>query len=287
MDCILESCGRNTAPAIALYCLALDPEETVFVVSSDHLIRDEIAYRKAMAKDREAAAQGFLVIFGLRPEYPETGYGYIEAGPGSEDGIQRVKAFKEKPDCATAEFYIAAGRFFWNSGMFCFKAKVFLEELGRGAPEILTASRKAYTSAERSIGADGGNILNVAEPVMEAIPVNSIDYAVMEKERRLRRPLLHRLEWRDLGSWVSIYAARDKDEPETASTMDTYSRDSRNNLVLGSGRPIAPIGVDDLIVVDSGGATLVAKRGESQRVKEVVELLGQRGNAKNTRCCQL
>jgi mannose-1-phosphate guanylyltransferase len=272
---ILEPVGRNTAPAIALACLALDPEEIVLVTPSDHTIEDEGSYREAVFRAAEAAADGRLVTFGLKPEYPETGYGYIEIDmadyEGETRGYWRAASFREKPDKATAETYIAEGRFFWNSGMFCFKAGVLLDELRRSAPDIYESTAATYLSADRS-PRDIYSVISPDELAMKSIRADSIDFAVMEKSDRVA-VIPCSIEWNDLGSWDAIYEARAKDKDGSSIPADTISLDSRNNLVLSGKRPIALVEVDDIIVIDTDEGLLVMKRGEGQRVKEVVDLL--------------
>ena len=169
---LLEPVGRNTAPAIALACLGLDPEDIVLVSPSDHVIRKAEAYEECLRKAEEFAKKGFMVTFGITPTGPETGYGYIEAN--GED----VKRFVEKPDLETAKKYVASGRFFWNSGIFCFKAATFLDELSTYSPDILTAAKIAFANAKKE---NKDALVRVDHEDMMNIPSNSIDYAVMEK----------------------------------------------------------------------------------------------------------
>jgi mannose-1-phosphate guanylyltransferase len=182
---LLEPVGRNTAPAIALACLAVDPGELVLVTPSDHLIKDGAAYNKAIVKAKALAEQDYLVTFGITPEHPETGFGYIEA-----DG-EVVKAFHEKPDKATAEKYLEANKnkpdiqYFWNSGMFCFRAGIFLEELKKYSPEIYQKSLEAYDTTDKS------HFLRITHDAMAAIPEESIDYAVMEKSSKVKVVVHH------------------------------------------------------------------------------------------------
>ena len=170
---LLEPAGRNTAPAIALACFDLDPEEIVLVTPSDHLIKNQNAYETAVAQAIEHAERNNLVTFGITPSYPETGYGYIEA-----DGLH-VKSFKEKPDAKTAQKYIEAGNYYWNSGMFCFKAGIFLEELKAYAPKMYDAAQLAYENANKE------DMIRVMHDDMLAIPEDSIDYAVMEQSKKV------------------------------------------------------------------------------------------------------
>lgn len=270
---ILEPVGRNTAPAITLACLALPPEEIVLVTPSDHTIDNEPAYREAVSRAVLAATAGRLATFGLRPEYPETGYGYIETDnddpEGERRGYWRVASFREKPDRATAESYIADGRFYWNSGMFCFKAGIFLDELKRHAPDIYAASEAAYLTADRSRRASSSYpTISPDETSMIAIRAESIDYAVMEKSDRVA-VVPCSIAWNDLGSWDSIYDARAKDRDGNSAPTEAQLIDATRNLVLSSARRVAMIGVEDLIVIETDSELLIAKRGASQRVKEI------------------
>ena len=245
---LLEPVGRNTAPAIALACLTLDPEETVLVTPSDHLVKDQEAYVRVLQKANALAQEGFLVTFGITPRYAETGFGYIEA-EGEE-----VRAFHEKPDIVTAQAYVEAGNYYWNSGMFCFKAGVFLEELKRFAPEIYAASERAIAHA-----ADDG-MVRIRREDMLAIPENSVDYAVMEKSEKVK-VVPADIGWSDVGSFDAL--------------AEELPNDARNNLII-SDKVTELIDVDDLIVVDTADALLVSKKGSSQKVKEIVKKLKER-----------
>ncbi len=249
---LLEPVGRNTAPAIALACFALAPEEIVLVTPSDHLIKDEKAYIEAIANAKGLATVDNLVTFGITPQYPEIGFGYIEA-----DG-QNVRSFKEKPDAVTAQAYLDAGNYYWNSGMFCFKASIFLEELKRYSPEIYEASLTAYNNAKSN------DVIRINHDDMMAIPEDSIDYAVMEKSDKVK-VIPSDIDWSDLGSFESL-------DEEIPSSENVININSSNNLIL-SPKQVATIDVDDLIIIDTADALLVSKKGSSQKVKEVVKKL--------------
>ncbi len=259
---LVEPVGRNTAPAIALACLGFDPDEVVLVTPSDHLIGDEAAYAAAVRNAVGLAEAGNIVVFGIEPSYPETGFGYIEL-----DG-DRVKSFREKPDAETARRYVEAGSYFWNAGMFCFKAGTFLKELESLAPEIFIASKTAY---ERAAGAT--KPLRVARADMEAIPSISVDYAVMEKSGKIACVPCD-IGWSDVGSFDALYDAM----PGTGDALrgnaaEVVEVGGRGNLVLGDGRVVALVDVEDLIVVDTPDGLLITKRGSSQKVKDVVDAL--------------
>lgn len=273
---VLEPLGRNTAPALALACLSLSSEELVLVTPSDHVIRDEPAYRRAVEDALAAASSGLLVTFGFKPDYPETGYGYIEAEE-PEPGLawRSVRSFREKPGRERAELYCHDGSFFWNSGMFCFKAGVYLAELGRHAPDILESSVKAYAGAARGYGEElEAEALQPEYAAMSAIRADSIDYAVMEKtDKSAVVPCA--IGWSDVGSFDALYDLSDKDKEGNALSEDSLATDSRRNLVVGGGRRVVLVGLEDCIVVDTPDALLVVARGKSQGVKDAVERLAR------------
>jgi mannose-1-phosphate guanylyltransferase len=272
---LLEPVGRNTAPAIALSCLALDPEEIVLVTPSDHLIKDETAYMEALKNAKALAQHDNLVTFGITPQYPEIGFGYIEAdtqASAKSEGLS-VKQFKEKPDLETAKSYLAenltlnaerlALKFYWNSGMFCFKAGVFLEELKKYSPEIYEASLLAYNSAKVD------EMIRISYDDMLAIPEDSIDYAVMETSDKVK-VIPSDIAWSDLGSFESL-------DEEIESSHKVINIDSTNNLVI-SPKQVATIDVNDLVIIDTPDALLVSKKGSSQKVKAVVKELKEQGS---------
>ncbi len=256
---VLEPIGRNTAPAIALACMALDANEIVLVTPSDHLIKNISAYKSVSDRARLLADEGFLVTFGIVPAFAETGFGYIES-VGEE-----VKAFHEKPDAQTAQGYVDAGNYYWNSGMFCFKAGVFLEELKKHSPEIFETSKLAFDNKKIE-----NSTFRIQHTDMAAIPEDSIDYAVMEKSNRVK-VVESDIGWSDVGSFDALYDEMPKDESGNTVNPNHVSIDSRNNLVYGDERKIATVDVEDLIIIDTGDALLISKKGSSQKVKKVVE----------------
>lgn len=262
---LLEPIGRNTAPAIALACFALDPNEVVLVSPSDHLIKDEKSYVKVLEQAKKLAQEDNLVTFGITPEYAETGYGYIESIVSVGENIlgQDVKAFYEKPDEATAQKYLDAGNFYWNSGMFCFKAGIFLEELKQHAPEIYKMSKTAFDNAKKD------EIIRIFHKDMAMIPENSIDYAVMEKSSNVK-VVASDISWSDLGSFDALDEELEKDKNGNTKCEHLYAVDAKNNFVYSKERAVALAGVEDLIVVDTGDALLISRKGSSQKVKEVV-----------------
>lgn len=239
---ILEPIGRNTAPAIALACMALDPDEIVLVTPSDHLIKNQNAYQRVLTRAKELAEENFLVTFGITPTFAETGFGYIEA-----EG-EKVRAFHEKPDAQTAEKYLSDGNYYWNSGMFCFKAGVFLEELRKHADDILAASESAYANALKE------GLIRIKHNDMLSIPEQSIDYAVMEKSDRVR-VIPSDIGWSDVGSFDAL--------------AQELPNDENNNLIIAN-KPVSLIDVEGFIIVDTEDALLISKKGSSQKVKEIV-----------------
>ena len=261
---MLEPVGRNTAPAIALACLSLDPNAIVLVSPSDHVIRKKEEYLKVLAKAEKLAEAGHLVTFGISPTGPETGYGYIEA-----DG-ENVKRFVEKPNLEKAKEYLANGNFFWNSGIFCFKVSTFLGELEKYAPDMFVACKSAFVKAKRE-----NELLRVQYEDMVEIPANSIDYAVMEKSNKVK-VVPSDIGWSDLGSFNALYGEFPHDEAGNNVNPKHLPLGTTNSMVIGQQRLVATIDLDQMLVVDTPDALLVAPLSSSQKVKAVVEKLKQR-----------
>ena len=272
---LLEPLGRNTAPAVALGCFGIKEDEVVLVTPSDHLIKNYENYQSAIKKAVKLAEEGFLVTFGIAPSYPEIGYGYIEY-----DG-EDVLSFKEKPDLETAKRYLMSNNFLWNSGMFCFKAGVYLSELKKCAPEIYNLSKSAFEKGTMI----SSNQLKIDLEDMKNIPENSVDYAVMEKSE-IVKVIKSDFGWSDLGSFDSLFDEMNKDAEENhiiqgndpyfgSVTCEPIAIDSHRNLLVTE-RQTALIDVEDLLVVDSPDAILISKRGSSQKVKDVVNILKKR-----------
>ena len=260
---LLEPIGRNTAPAIALAAMSLDENAVMLVTPSDHLIQNLDAYHGVLSRAETLAAEGNLVTFGIKPGYPETGYGYIEASG------EAVMSFKEKPDAKTAQQYVDSGNYYWNSGMFCFKAGIFLNELQVHAPEIFKACRNAFDRAK------DGDMIRIDYDDMAAIAEESIDYAVMEKSS-IVKVVPADIGWSDLGSFDALSDAMDIGT-SSGERSDRIEIDSSNNMIL-SNKLVATIDCDDLIVVDTDDALLITKKGSSQKVKEVVNTLNARAS---------
>ena len=255
---LLEPIGRNTAPAIALACMTCDKDEIVLVTPSDHLIKDEAEYEKVLNKAKEFALEDKLVTFGITPTFAETGFGYIESKNNFD-----VKAFHEKPDFQTASSYLEAGNYYWNSGMFMFKAGVFLEELQKYSPDIFDTSKQALENASK----DG--IIRIKHQDMASIPEDSIDYAVMEKSTKVK-VIPSNINWSDVGSFDALYEELPKDINGNTINPKYIGIDSKNNLIYGNDRVIATVDMEDCIIVDTGDAILISKKGSSQKVKQVV-----------------
>jgi mannose-1-phosphate guanylyltransferase len=264
---LLESVAKNTAPAIALACLSLNADDIVLVTPADHLIKNEAEYQRVVLEARHLAEQDSLVTFGIVPTYPETGFGYIEAN-GND-----VLSFKEKPDALTAQAYIDQGNFYWNSGMFCFKAGLFLSELALHAPDMFAACQKAYQKRIQE-----GDTQRIAFEQMVIIPEDSIDYAVMEKSNKIK-VVSADIDWSDVGSFDSLdhELPHDNDRNSILKRGDddvpVITINAHNNMIVTRNHAIAAVDVDDLIIVDTTDSVLITKKGSSQKVKEVVAQL--------------
>lgn len=263
---VLEPAARNTAPAIALaarYCLdelGAQPDEVLFVTPSDHIVRPVEVFGRSVRQAAELAASGHIVTFGVKPDKPETGYGYIQAGAKLGAGFA-VDSFKEKPDKATAEKYLAAGNYYWNSGMFAFTVGCLMDELKACQPDV-------YELASRPFGEMLAHFADM--------PDISIDYAVAEKSKKVA-VIPFTGYWNDIGSWDAIYEVLDKDADGNAVKGDCLALDCASSLLMGHSRLIAGIGLEDVLVVETDDVILVAKKGESQKVKDLVAELKARG----------
>ena len=263
---LLEPEGRNTAPAVALAALAAAPGDLLLVMPADHVIRDLDAFGRAVAAGTEAAIAGGLVTFGIVPTAPETGYGYISAAVNGDTPVA-VDRFVEKPDLATAERYVASGRYFWNSGMFLFRAERYLEELGALAPPILEACRDAMTAKTVD-----GDFLRPEPRAFLGSPSDSIDYAVMEKSAATMMVPLD-AGWSDVGSWSALHDVCAKDAAGNAVEGDAHLHDCSQTYVQAESRLVAALGLRDTVIVETKDAVLVADRERSQDVKVIVDRL--------------
>ncbi len=262
---ILEPFGRNTAAAIAasaLYAGETHGADAVqLVLPADHLITDQAAFAQAVAKAVECAADGKLVTFGIRPDAPETGYGYIEAD--NNDIIR----FVEKPSLVKAQEFVASGRYFWNSGMFCFTAGAMLEQMAQHCPDILDATRVCFR-ASRKVAGTGFTQIELAPDLFDRVPENSIDYAVMEKSRQVA-VVPCSIGWSDIGSWNALGDLAEPDANGNRIEGDALLHDVKNCYIQSSGRMVGAVGVDDLIVVDTPDAILIAHKSRAQDVKHL------------------
>jgi len=269
---LLEPVARNTAPAVALAALrarAGGEDPLLLVLAADHLLGDLAAFQAAVAAAAEQAAQGRLVTFGLAPTKAETGYGYIRRGEAlaGSQAVYRVAAFVEKPDAASARGYLEAGGYYWNSGMFLFRAGRYLEELGRFRPDILAACERAAADCRQD-----GDFLRVDAAAFAACPAESIDYAVMEPTDaaavvELRSP------WNDVGSWAALWEVADKDAAGNVCRGDVLHVDSSGNLLRAEHRLVAAVGLRDTVVVETKDAVLVAPRDRLDGLKRLVSQL--------------
>ena len=281
---LLEPMGRNTAPAMTLAALhALDSgDDPVLVVSpADQTVTDDVAFATALQRAVRIAAGGAIVILGVTPDRPETGFGYIRAGDGGTDQAQVVAQFVEKPDLATAERYLAAGVYYWNSGMFVLRASVWLAALERFRPDIAAASRAAW--AAKRIDA---SFIRPGRDEFAAIPSESVDYAVMEKcpgdARCDIRMVPLNAGWSDLGAWDAVWQVSAKDADGNASVGDALLSDTHNTLVHATSRLVGVVGLDNVVVIETPDAVLVADRSRSQDVKAIVVRLHGSGRSEHT-----
>lgn len=273
---ILEPVGRNTAPAIALAAQAAlqdaaghDP--LLLVLPADHLIKNVQAFSAAIEQAIQLAEDNHLVTLGVTPTEPHTGYGYIKQGEPKGAGFS-VAAFVEKPDAATAEQYLADGSYLWNSGMFLFKASVYLEELAKYNQAMSDVAQQAYANSQQDL-----DFVRIALADFENCPDDSIDYAVMEKTQRATVVPLD-AQWSDVGSWSSLWECSDKDANDNVIRGNVITEQSKGCLFQGEDRLIAAVGVDDLIIVDTKDALMVASRDKAQDVKTIVNKLKAAGS---------
>ena len=267
---LLEPCKRDSAAAIALASLIAEPDELMLVCPSDHHIADVAAFHTAIGIAREAAEAGSIVTFGIEPDHPATGFGYIQAAQG--DGVRPVARFVEKPPEERARQMLDAGGHYWNAGIFLALASTWRSELERHAPAILAAASEALARAERN-----GAMIHVDEDAFAASPAKSIDYAVMEHSDRVAVVPVS-MGWSDIGSWQALVDASDKDEAGNALAADVLAIDCRNTLVRSNGPKVAAIGVEGLVIVATPDAVLVMRPEEAQRVREAADWFARETN---------
>jgi mannose-1-phosphate guanylyltransferase len=278
---LLEPVGRNTGPAVALAALFAQerygPDSLLLVLPADHLIADQAAFAAAVAEAQRLAQDGYLVTFGIRPDIPETGFGYIECGTAIEgSAAAKVDRFVEKPSAEKAREYLSSGRHLWNAGMFCFRADRIVEEFRKHAPEVLERATACWTGSKENSDATAGMLEFDAE-LFEAMPDISIDYAVMEKSDRVA-VIPGSFGWNDIGSWTAVSDLVDADGANNRVIGDAVVVDSTNTFVKSEDRLVAAVGVDNLIIIETADAVLVANADRAQDVKKVATQLKASGH---------
>lgn len=267
---VLEPVGRNTAPAVAvaaLEAIKLDPEAIMLVLPADHVIRQTEAFAAAVAVGLPQAKAGKLVTFGIVPEGPETGYGYIRRSASGDDGAYPIEEFVEKPSLELAEQYVASGDYLWNSGMFLLGAQAYIDELTTHAPDMMAAVTRATERAATDL-----DFVRLDAEAFAACPSDSIDYAVMEKTQRgMVVPLA--CGWSDVGAWSSLWEVGDKDDNGNVCHGDVINYDSKDSYVYSSSRLVTTLGVDNIVVVETADAVMVADKDSVQDIKAIVNAL--------------
>ncbi|WP_419210285.1 mannose-1-phosphate guanylyltransferase/mannose-6-phosphate isomerase [Providencia manganoxydans] len=271
---ILEPIGRNTAPAIALAALKAtsnNNDSLLLILAADHLIQDQVSFSNAIHKAVPFAEQGSLITFGIVPTAPETGYGYIKRGDCVDDIIHTVERFVEKPDLETAKYYLDSREYLWNSGMFLFKASSYLKELQKYHPDILRACKLAISNAHIDL-----DFIRIEQESFEKCPENSIDYAVMEKaDNVLVVPM--DAGWSDVGSFSSLWDVSTKDEESNVLIGDVLTDSTTNSYIYSQSKLVATVGIDNLVIVETKDAVLVANKDKVQDVKNIVSQLNKLG----------
>ena len=267
---VLEPLARNTAPAVAAAALIAQRQDTnalILVMPADHAVPDKKGFLEAVNAGAAAAREGSLVLFGIQPDSPATGYGYILAGDAVKGLARRVEAFVEKPDLATAESYLADGRYSWNSGIFLLSATSVIEELEKHEPKVVAAVRASLDAAKKDM-----DFLRLDPDAFAESPSISIDYAVMERTDRAA-VVPSTFAWSDVGAWSALWELADRDAGDNVQIGDTVAEDTRGSYLRSEGPRIATVGVENLIVIATPDAVLVADRNKDQDVKRLVERL--------------
>lgn len=274
---ILESVGRNTAPALtlaALWATQNNEDPILIAMPADHVIRDSTAFHDAIKGAQNLAEKGYMITFGVIPTAAETGYGYIKKGTpiDSEEHIFAVSAFVEKPDLATAEQYLASRQYFWNSGIFMFRASIWLEQIALHRPDIAQACQQAFDQSK-----DEKDFLRPNANLFIACPSDSIDYAVMEKAAGIKGSRVAVVPfsagWSDLGAWTALYDINEGDLNGNVLRGDVLAHDTRNSLLFSAHRLVASVGLEDIIVIETADAVLVMHKDHAQNVKQIVQRL--------------
>lgn len=271
---ILEPVGKNTAPAVAMAALsAASQDEVLLVLPADHVITDNSAFHSAIAQAEALAKQGNLVTFGIVPTHPETGYGYIRKDSAQLGNAYKVGAFVEKPDLVTAKKYLESGDYLWNSGMFAFTAGNFLKELEKFNPEMLSACKEALSAAKTDL-----DFTRLDKAIFSTCPADSIDYAVMEKtDKAVVIPL--DAGWNDVGSWSALWDVTEKDASGNAISGDVLTVDTQNSYIYSEHKLVTVIGAENLVVVETKDAVMIASKDRVQEVKQVVDQLKRLGRS--------
>ncbi len=269
---ILEPVGKNTAPAVAMAALsAKSGDEVLLILPADHVIAQLGDFHKAIAQAEKLAEQGLLVTFGIVPSHPETGYGYIMKDSLQLGDAYKVAAFVEKPDLPTAKNYVKSGDYLWNSGMFAFTAANYLAELEKFNPEMLSICKKALAAAQNDL-----DFIRLEKTVFASCPSDSIDYAIMEKTDKAAVIPLD-AGWNDVGSWSALWDVTDKDAYGNSISGDVLTIDTKNSYVYSDNKLVTIIGVEDLVVVETKDAVLIANKNKVQDVKLIVDELKRQG----------
>lgn len=267
---VLEPEGRNTAPAIALAAFMAvkeNPNEVMLVMPADHVINDAEGFHTAVNSAVQLAESGSMVTFGIVPQGPETGYGYIKAGTAVDHGGYGVAEFKEKPSLEVARQYVASGDYYWNGGIFVFTAKAYLEELLAFEPEVYKAVEESVASAEPDL-----DFIRIDEEAFAKSPSISIDYAVMERTKKAKVVPLD-VGWSDVGSWSALWDVSDKDDDGNVISGDVLISNTKNSHIYSENKLVSAVGVENLVIVETDDAILVTHRDESQNVKDIVKQL--------------
>ncbi len=271
---LYEPIGRNTAPAIALaatHLLAEGGDPVMVVLPADHVIKDEVQFRAHLDLAIRAAEEGKLVTFGIRPTRPDTGFGYIKARSGANAGVHEVERFTEKPDLHAAERFLQEGGYYWNSGIFVWRASVILAEMQRFLPEVYRIAQTILAESRA-----GKAFQQAVEEQFSSMPSISIDYGVLEKSDRVSL-IPCDIGWNDVGSWQAVYEISDKDQNGNALQGNVIAVGCSNNLIRADKRLVATIGVENLCIVETADAILISKNDQTQRVREVVDALHEKG----------
>ncbi|MGM0614496.1 MAG: mannose-1-phosphate guanylyltransferase/mannose-6-phosphate isomerase [Pseudomonadota bacterium] len=274
---ILEPCARNTAPAIALAAAAamlVDTEAEILVMPADHVIKDESAFMQAVEKGRVLTAQGQLVTFGITPQRAHTGYGYIRRGEARDQGFG-VAAFVEKPDAARAAEYLASGEYLWNSGIFLFKARDYLYALRQHAPDILDASERAFALRNEDM-----DFTRVDKTAFASSPSDSIDYAIMERAHNVVVVPMNP-GWSDIGAWDAVHELKATSDDQNTIHGDVMLHNTHGSLIHSESRLVTAVGVENLIIIETEDAVLVADRHQAQDTKKIVEALKAAGRTES------